>query len=279
MCAGSEEVLRRTHPHACLPGGGEHCAAVTSPARSRCPGARRANEDGTFKSAAAARELYTEQAGLGESEEVIAYCRIGECSSHTWFVLTHLSATTRSATTTAPGSEWGNDRGRADSRHRLRARGGLRTLTAETTTPETADLPEGLAEIVTDFAETPADDRLQVLLEFATDLPDLPEKYTDHPELLETRAGASLRSSSSPRSNPPRREQAEVRLHFSAPPESPTTRGFAGILHEGLDGSTAEVILLGSFGSAAATVAVRYRQPAAAARHERNALPDPAPGV
>ena len=34
-----------------------------------------------------------------------------------------------------------------------------------------------------------------------------------------------------------------MRLHFSAPPESPTTRGFAGILHEGLDGSTAEVIL------------------------------------
>jgi len=56
---------------------------------------------------------------------------------------------------------------------------------SETTTPKTDDLPEALAEIVTDFAETPSDDRLQVLLEFATDLPDLPEKYTDHPELLE----------------------------------------------------------------------------------------------
>lgn len=34
-----------------------------------------------------------------------------------------------------------------------------------------------------------------------------------------------------------------MRLHFSAPPEAPTTRGFAGILHEGLDGSSAETIL------------------------------------
>lgn len=115
---------------------------------------------------------------------------------------------------------------------------------AETTMPETADLPEALAEIVTDFAETPADDRLQVLLEFATDLPDLPERYTDHPELLEP-----VPECQSPIflvtevESPEAGEQAEVRLHFSAPPESPTTRGFAGILHEGLDGSTAEVIL------------------------------------
>ncbi|UVI37530.1 SufE family protein [Brevibacterium spongiae] len=115
---------------------------------------------------------------------------------------------------------------------------------AETPTPETADLPEGLAEIVTDFAETPADDRLQLLLELATDLPDLPEKYTDHPELLEP-----VPECQSPIflvteiESPEAGEQAEVRLHFSAPPEAPTTRGFAGILHEGLDGSTAAAIL------------------------------------
>ncbi|GGC23759.1 SufE family protein [Brevibacterium sediminis] len=115
---------------------------------------------------------------------------------------------------------------------------------SETTTPKTDDLPEALAEIVTDFAETPSDDRLQVLLEFATDLPDLPEKYTDHPELLEP-----VPECQSPIflvtevTDPEAGERAEVRLHFSAPPEAPTTRGFAGILHEGLDGATAEAIL------------------------------------
>ena len=114
----------------------------------------------------------------------------------------------------------------------------------ETPTPKTDDLPEALAEIVTDFAETPADDRLQVLLEFATDLPDLPEKYTDHPELLEP-----VPECQSPIflvtevADPEAGERSEVRLHFSAPPEAPTTRGFAGILHEGLDGATAEAIL------------------------------------
>jgi cysteine desulfuration protein SufE len=112
------------------------------------------------------------------------------------------------------------------------------------TSPKTDDLNEGLAEIVTDFAETPADDRLQVLLEFATDLPDLPEKYTDHPELLEP-----VPECQSPIflvtevEDAEAGEQAVVNLHFSAPPEAPTTRGFAGILHEGLDGATAEVIL------------------------------------
>ena len=43
--------------------------------------------------------------------------------------------------------------------------------------------------------------------------------------------------------DPEQGEQATVRLHFSAPPEAPTTRGFAGILSEGLDGQSAEAVL------------------------------------
>ncbi|WP_166971188.1 SufE family protein [Brevibacterium atlanticum] len=118
-------------------------------------------------------------------------------------------------------------------------------MAAETdTAPKTDDLPEALAEIVTDFAETPADDRLQLLLELATDLPDLPERYADHPELLEP-----VPECQSPIflvtevDDAAAGDQPIVHLHFSAPPEAPTTRGFAGILHEGLDGATAEVIL------------------------------------
>ncbi|SDD85376.1 sulfurtransferase [Glycomyces harbinensis] len=54
------------------------------------PWSKAANEDGTFKSEAELRELYVDEAGLDESKPTIAYCRIGERSSHTWFALREL---------------------------------------------------------------------------------------------------------------------------------------------------------------------------------------------
>jgi thiosulfate/3-mercaptopyruvate sulfurtransferase len=59
------------------------------PTAINVPWSRTANEDGTFKSDAKLKALYTE-AGLDESKETIAYCRIGERSSHTWFALHEL---------------------------------------------------------------------------------------------------------------------------------------------------------------------------------------------
>jgi thiosulfate/3-mercaptopyruvate sulfurtransferase len=59
------------------------------PTAINVPWSRTANEDGTFKSDAELKALYTE-AGLDESKETIAYCRIGERSSHTWFALHEL---------------------------------------------------------------------------------------------------------------------------------------------------------------------------------------------
>ncbi|NUR74352.1 MAG: sulfurtransferase, partial [Hamadaea sp.] len=53
------------------------------------PWSKAANEDGTFKTDDELKELYT-AAGLDTSKETIAYCRIGERSSHTWFVLHEL---------------------------------------------------------------------------------------------------------------------------------------------------------------------------------------------
>lgn len=108
----------------------------------------------------------------------------------------------------------------------------------------TSDLPESLAEIVTDFAETEPSERLQLLLEFSSELPELPARFADHPELLEP-----VPECQSPIflvtevDDPEQGDQAIVRLHFSAPPEAPTTRGFAGILSEGLDGQSAEAVL------------------------------------
>ena len=59
------------------------------PGAINVPWARAVNEDGTFRSVEELRELYG-GAGVDESTPTIAYCRIGERSSHTWFVLRHL---------------------------------------------------------------------------------------------------------------------------------------------------------------------------------------------
>jgi len=59
------------------------------PGAANIPWAKAANEDGTFKSADELKELY-EGAGITPDKEIIAYCRIGERSSHTWFVLQEL---------------------------------------------------------------------------------------------------------------------------------------------------------------------------------------------
>lgn len=109
-------------------------------------------------------------------------------------------------------------------------------------TADTSGLTEAMAEVVTDFNELPSSERLNLLLEFSTELPALPERYAEHPDLLEP----------VPECQSPiflivdvegSGDDATVHLHFSAPPEAPTTRGFAGILHEGLDGSSAREVV------------------------------------
>ncbi|HSJ82652.1 MAG TPA: sulfurtransferase [Acidimicrobiia bacterium] len=60
------------------------------PGAKNVPWKQAANEDNTFKTADELNALYQGEVGLSPSDDVIAYCRIGERSSHTWFVLTHL---------------------------------------------------------------------------------------------------------------------------------------------------------------------------------------------
>lgn len=78
------------------------------PTAANVPWAQAANEDGTFKSRAELQEIYTQRAGIGESDEVIAYCRIGERSSHTWFVLKHLLGYPNVRNYDGSWTEWGN---------------------------------------------------------------------------------------------------------------------------------------------------------------------------
>ena len=98
-------------------------------------------------------------------------------------------------------------------------------------------MPAPLAEVVADFADVQGQDKLTLLLEFANDLPALPadlEEAAMEP-VPECQSPLFLHVDASDRDH--------VRLYFSAPPEAPTTRGFASILAAGLDGQPAADIL------------------------------------
>jgi len=72
------------------------------------PWSRAANQDGTFKPASELRDLYEVEQGLSADQNVIAYCRIGERSSHTWFVLTYLLGYPSVRNYDGSWTEWGN---------------------------------------------------------------------------------------------------------------------------------------------------------------------------
>ncbi len=78
------------------------------PGARSVPWARATNEDGTFKSRAELEEIYQQQEGLEPGKETVAYCRIGERSSHTWFVLKYLLGFGRVKNYDGSWSEWGN---------------------------------------------------------------------------------------------------------------------------------------------------------------------------
>jgi thiosulfate/3-mercaptopyruvate sulfurtransferase len=78
------------------------------PGAKSVPWARAANPDGTFKPAAELRAIYEQEQGLKPTDDVIAYCRIGERSSHTWFVLTRLLGYESVRNYDGSWTEWGN---------------------------------------------------------------------------------------------------------------------------------------------------------------------------
>jgi len=100
-------------------------------------------------------------------------------------------------------------------------------------------LPEALDEIRTDFTELEVRDRLQLLLEFSNELPELPARYAEHPDLLER-----VEECQSPVFFFVDIDEAKtVHLYATAPKEAPTTRGFASILVQGLAGLSVDEVL------------------------------------
>ncbi|MCC7204729.1 MAG: sulfurtransferase [Phycisphaeraceae bacterium] len=78
------------------------------PGAKSCPWMRAVNPDGTFKSRAELEAIYQGELGLKILDDVVAYCRIGERSSHTWFVLTHLLGFDTVRNYDGSWTEWGN---------------------------------------------------------------------------------------------------------------------------------------------------------------------------
>ena len=108
-----------------------------------------------------------------------------------------------------------------------------------TTEDSAAELPEQLTQLREDFLALAVRERLQLLLEFSNELPELPERYLDHPDLLER-----VEECQSPVFIFVEVDDASiVHLYATAPKEAPTTRGFASILAQGLAGLTAEQVL------------------------------------
>ncbi|WP_109471266.1 SufE family protein [Ornithinimicrobium cavernae] len=110
-----------------------------------------------------------------------------------------------------------------------------------TASARTDDLPEAMAELAAEFHALQAKERLQLLLELANDLPDLPERYAGRLEQME-----KVDECQSPvflAVEVDADAARTVHIFLSAPPEAPTTRGFAGILHESLDGLGADDVL------------------------------------
>jgi thiosulfate/3-mercaptopyruvate sulfurtransferase len=78
------------------------------PGAASIPWSKAANEDASFRSFSELRELYIESEELDPSEELIAYCRIGERSSHTWFVLKYLLGFSNVRNYDGSWTEWGS---------------------------------------------------------------------------------------------------------------------------------------------------------------------------
>ncbi len=102
-----------------------------------------------------------------------------------------------------------------------------------------AGLHPRLREIADEFTTMEDSQRLQLLLEYSGDLPPLPDRYAAHRELLEP-----VPECQTPLFVAVEVDQDDaVHLFFDAPAEAPTTRGFASILHAGLDGLSATEVL------------------------------------
>jgi cysteine desulfuration protein SufE len=93
-------------------------------------------------------------------------------------------------------------------------------------------------EIIDEINSVDEPDRLELLVEYANSLPELPDRYADHPDLLER-----VEECQSPVFLFVEIQEEKVKIFLTAPKEAPTTRAFASILHQSLNGQNLETVL------------------------------------
>ncbi|WP_119067487.1 SufE family protein [Rubrobacter indicoceani] len=99
--------------------------------------------------------------------------------------------------------------------------------------------PQRLEEIIEEFSGLPKEFKLPMLLEYSRKVPPLPEYLANNPDLLEQVHECQTPFFLAEEID----ESGRVQIHFDAPQEAPTTRSFAGVVYEGLNGLRAEEIL------------------------------------
>ena len=100
-------------------------------------------------------------------------------------------------------------------------------------------LPLGLRKVVDDFAAAPLEMKIDLLVEYTGKVPPLPAHLAEHPERLEQVEECQTPFFLATEVD----EEDRVTVWFDCPPEAPTTRGFAGVLSEGLNGATVDEVL------------------------------------
>ena len=198
------------------------------PGAASVPWARAAAEDATFKPRADLEAIYQQEQGLSPDDDVVAYCRIGERSSHTWFVLTHLLGFGHVRNYDGSWTEWGNS-------VRVPIVAGRGAGVCVTLPPAARRAGRGLLRRRPEGPAAAAAGALPGAARRSRSATPTPRRRWSRCTSASRRC--SWRSRWSP--------DAERRVHlfFSAPPEAPTTRGFASIMRTGLDGEPAADVL------------------------------------
>ncbi len=107
-CPLAGRVQGRHHAYARVPAGGRPARRPHSRGEEHTMEDRRPTTTATFKSADELRKIYVTDLGISPNEETVVYCRIGERSSHTWFVLTYLLGFPDVRNYDGSWTEWGN---------------------------------------------------------------------------------------------------------------------------------------------------------------------------
>ena len=241
QAAGRRALARRVHrraaAHARLSAGGRPARRPHSRRVQHSLVARRQRRRHVQVGARSLEKIYADEAGLKRRSPVIAYCRIGERSSHTWFVLHYLLGFPKVKNYDGSWTEWGNTVG-VPIEKGPGQRGATRGAGKERFVSET--LAERVESIAGEFAELEPRERLELLLGIRREIAPLARALP-----------GPARRGTEPRAGVPdaglfvgRKSTTDgVHIYADVAPEAPTVKGFVSLLAEIFSGATPEEVL------------------------------------